>query len=83
MHNFFLFRFALMSRMVLGVGKKSEIRLKSENYDPCNIEINIPILPILSGTFASKSIAKISLVCCAMSNNQSVADQELTDFQKS
>ncbi len=29
-----LFRFTLISRMVLGVGKKSEIRLKSENFDP-------------------------------------------------
>ncbi len=32
----FLFRFTLISRMVLAVGKKSEIRLKSENFDPCN-----------------------------------------------
>ncbi len=30
-----LFRFTLISRMVLGVGKRSEIRLKSENFDPC------------------------------------------------
>ncbi len=32
-----LFRFTLISRMVLGVGKKSEIRLKSENFDPCKV----------------------------------------------
>ncbi len=30
-----LFRFILISRMDLGVGKKSEIKLKSENFDPC------------------------------------------------
>ena len=30
----FLFRFTLISRMVQGVGKKSEIRLKSEDFDP-------------------------------------------------
>ena len=30
-----LFRFALISRMVLGVGKKPEIRLKPENFDTC------------------------------------------------
>ncbi len=30
----FLSRFTLTPRMVLGVGKKSEIRLKSENFDP-------------------------------------------------
>ena len=30
-----LFRFTLISRMVLGVGKKSEIRLKSEDSVPC------------------------------------------------
>ena len=31
----FLFRFTLISRMVRRVGKKSEIRLKSEIFDPC------------------------------------------------
>ncbi len=35
----FLFRFTLISRMVLGVWKKSEIRLKSENFDPCWVSI--------------------------------------------
>ena len=30
----FLFRFTLISRMVLGVGKKSEISLKTEDFDP-------------------------------------------------
>ncbi len=30
-----LFRFKLISRMVLGGGKKSEIRLKSEDSVPC------------------------------------------------
>ncbi len=29
-----LFKFTLISRMVLGVGKKSEIRLKSEDSVP-------------------------------------------------
>ena len=33
-HKHFLFRFTLMSRMVLGVGKKSEISLKTEDFDP-------------------------------------------------
>ena len=33
----FLSRFTLISRMVLGVGKKSEIRLKSEDSVPCSI----------------------------------------------
>ncbi len=32
-----LFRFKLISRMVLGVGKKSEIRLKSEDSVPCRL----------------------------------------------
>ncbi len=31
----FLFRFTPISRMDLGAGKKSQIRLKSENFDPC------------------------------------------------
>ena len=31
----FLSRFTMISRMVLEVGKKSEIRLKTENFDPC------------------------------------------------
>ena len=31
----YLFRFTLISRIFPGVGKKSEIRLKSENFDPC------------------------------------------------
>ncbi len=30
----FLFRFTLISRMVLGVGKKTEISLKTEDFDP-------------------------------------------------
>ncbi len=39
----FLFRFTLISRMVLGVGKKSEIRPKSENFDPCKKSHNFGI----------------------------------------
>ncbi len=35
LQKIFLFRFTLISRIVLGVRKKSEIRLKSENYYPC------------------------------------------------
>ncbi len=35
----FLFRFTLISRMVLGVGKKSEIRLKSEDSVPWAITL--------------------------------------------
>ncbi len=41
-----LFRFTLISRMDMGVGKKSEIRLKSEGSVPCkskssNVQIQI------------------------------------------
>ena len=32
-----IIRFTLISRKVLGAGKKSEIRLKSEDFDPCLI----------------------------------------------
>ena len=34
-----LFRFTLISRMVLGGGKKSEIRLQSEDSVPCYMEV--------------------------------------------
>ena len=37
-----LSRFTLISRMVLGVGKKSEIRLKSENFDPWISKEQVP-----------------------------------------
>ncbi len=41
LQNNFLFRFTLISRMVPGVGKKSEIRLKSENFDPCILVLSL------------------------------------------
>ncbi len=41
----FLFRFTLISRMVLGVGKRSEIRLKSENFDPCIYNLSLKPAP--------------------------------------
>ncbi len=52
----FLFRFALISRMVLGVGKKFEIRLKPGNFDTWLLNQRPPYTLIIASTWPAPTL---------------------------